>query len=269
MHTPFDGSSKLFTIGMAPLGDADWLERDDRLSPYLSEKAHLLATVRDEVFGAETGSEAAQGEALRLICAHLGQNVPVTDEPPLMAAARLVAEDLVILQKSDGGWRVTAGCVCFPSSWALSEKLGKVLADVHAPVPDFSTGTRNAAVIERIFDNLRPDEPVLRWNYSLYGDAELYHPRPTPPGRFGTGEAAGNVVVRVERQSLRKLPATGAVLFTIGIHLTPLEAIEAHPERERLIAGLIAQIEALNAAQSEYKGLSEDRARLLKRLRGS
>lgn len=268
MHTPFDGSQPLFRIGLAPLGDAAWLERDERLPRYLAEKERLLSQDRDAVFGAQPGSGAAQAEALRLIESTL--NTPASpSDAPLMAAARLVAEDLAILQTSPEGWRLTAGCICFPSSWSLPDKLGKPLHEVHGPVPDFQTGTRNATIIERIFDNLRPDEPVIRWNWSLYGTDTLHHPHLSPPQRFGRGDRADTVYLRVERQTLRKLPQTDAVLFTIGIHLTPLEAIEAHPERERLTQGLIRQIEALDEAQSEYKGLRAERERLLHRLRGT
>ncbi|MFT3997627.1 MAG: DUF3445 domain-containing protein [Asticcacaulis sp.] len=265
MHTPYDGSHPLFRIGLAPLGDEVWLERDERLPAYLAEKARLLSDQRDAVFGAEAGSHAAQAEALDTISAYLNQPIEAEDKAPLIAAARQVAEDLVILQKSPEGWRVTAGCVCFPSSWALSEKLGKALHDVHAPVPDFQEGTRNAAVIERIFDNLRPEEPVIRWNWSVYGNDTLHHPHLSPPNRFGPN--GDKVYLRVERQTLRKLPVTGAVLFTIGIHLTPLEAIETHPERERLIDGLITQIGHLQPRQRDYKGLGTDYQRLLTRLK--
>ena len=42
-YTPFDGSSKPFTIGLKPLDLATWLEVDDALEPYLAEKDRLYA----------------------------------------------------------------------------------------------------------------------------------------------------------------------------------------------------------------------------------
>ncbi|MDC7682500.1 DUF3445 domain-containing protein [Asticcacaulis sp. BYS171W] len=268
MHTPYDGSQPLFRIGLSPLRDTPWLERDERLPIYLAEKARLFKDTRDAVWGAEPGSEAAQTEAYDLIRATLGLSADTPNEPPLLAAARVVAEDLALLQKSPEGWRLMAGAICFPSSWSITEKLGKVLHEVHTPVPDFSEGTRNAAVIERIFDNLRPDEPVIRWNWSLYGNDTLHHPHVSPPQRFGDGPDADTVFIRVERQTLHKLPDTGAVLFTIGIHLTPLEALDAHPDRDAIAQSLITQIEALIDTQLDYKGLTWERERLLRRLRG-
>ena len=46
---------------------------------------------------------------------------PCADEHPLIKAARLVQEDLVILQHIDGAWVLTAGVVCFPSHWSVAD----------------------------------------------------------------------------------------------------------------------------------------------------
>ena len=40
-HTPYDGSSKLFTIGLKPLDLGAWIEVDEYLLPYLTEKRRL------------------------------------------------------------------------------------------------------------------------------------------------------------------------------------------------------------------------------------
>ncbi|WP_292211382.1 hypothetical protein [Mesorhizobium sp.] len=44
-HTPYDGSSKLFTIGLKPLDPANWIEVDGHLLPYLAEKRRLYAEI--------------------------------------------------------------------------------------------------------------------------------------------------------------------------------------------------------------------------------
>ncbi len=41
-HTPYDGSSKPFTIGLVQLEPERWIEPDDALDYYLQEKARLL-----------------------------------------------------------------------------------------------------------------------------------------------------------------------------------------------------------------------------------
>ena len=66
----------LFQIGVKPLGDAPWLDVDDRLPAYLEEKARLAAAYPDEVFVAEAGTDAAQQEVLRLVADHVAAAYP-------------------------------------------------------------------------------------------------------------------------------------------------------------------------------------------------
>jgi len=286
MSSAFDGSQKLFQIGVKPLADADWLIVDDRLTEYLAEKEHLLAARRAEVFAAEPDTGTEQAEVLALVADHLlthnpelyrrsgdsinvaGRRFPLHAPDPLLTAARLVQEDLLLLRKGETGWRLVAGSLSFPSSWSLREKMGGVLAQVHAPVPGFGTGTRNDQLITRMFDNARPETPMLRWNWSLYGDARLFHPDSPGPGerRFGMGDRAENIFLRVERQTLRKLPQTGAMLFTVRIFVDPIAEIERHPEAPRIAAALLDQLSGLDPAQLDYKGMTLERDRVIARL---
>lgn len=109
---------------------------------------------------------------------------------------------------------------------------------------------------------------MLRWNFSLYGDDRLFHPDSLGPDaeRFGAGTRADPVVLRVERQTLRKLPETGAMAFTIRISLHALDALENHPEAGRIAAALAEQVESLTPEQLGYKGLTRERDRVLARL---
>jgi hypothetical protein len=279
-HTPWDGSHPLFRIGLAPLDLTDWIEPDERLAQYLSEKEALLAGRRDTVLAAEAGTEAAQAEVRDVLADHLtkrfpaiwqregesirivpaGRSVALGEDLPIAAAARLVQEDLVLMRRGPDGWRLSAACLCFPSSWRLADKFGKTLDQVHGPVPEFGPGSRNAMVMARIFDNLQPDQPVWRLNWSLYPDDRLFHgDHSTEARRSGDLFAT---FLRVEYQTLRKMKASGDILFTIRIHVDPAAAIQRHPERRRLASGLRELILKLDPAQLEYKGLTAVRDRL-------
>jgi hypothetical protein len=279
-HTPFDGSSKPFTIGLKPLDSAEWIEVDDHLRAYLDEKDRVSQRAPDQVFAAEPESLDAQREVLEMVASHLpvrfsdvyrinGSAIDIVPAfrrvdlasplPPLLSAAALVQEDLVIMARGADAWRLSAASLCFPSSWHLREKFGRPLHEVHAPVPEFGEGTRNAGMIERIFDNLRPEQPVVRWNWSIHDDDALFHPPTGRPYDFGRG-----AFLRLERQTLRKLPRTGAILFTIRIHLNPIAVLANHPPE--LAAQLAGQLAAMDAAQLAYKGLTEQRESLLTRL---
>lgn len=289
LHPPYDGSARPFQIGLKPLDPQAWIEVDERLGAYLDEKARLRVSHRDEVFVAEAGTEAAQAEVLGLLIEHLPRRFPEIYQrhetemeiiplrrtvplapgglAPLQVAASLVQEDLVLLRKSENGWRLVAAALDFPSSWSLREKFGRPMHDVHGPVPGFGAGTRNAGMIERIFDNLRPEMPVTRWNWSLFGDDRLFHPEGGHPDQPRFGADGESVYLRVERQTLRKLPVSGDILFTIRISVDPLAALAQHADAATIATALIGQLEALSPEQARYKGLWHDRKVLEKRLR--
>ena len=297
-HTPYHGTSTPFTIGLQPLDLADWIEVDRLYPDYLAEKDRLIAERPGDVFVAEPGTEDAQREVLDLVADHIVTHIKtlfpsqreydvavdrlsrcrphLSDEPRLRMAARLVQEDLILMRKGEDGWVLAAGSLCFPSSWSLIEKFGRPMHVIHEPVPGFGEGTRNAGLIERMFDRLQ-GQAVQRTNWSIQAGDALYHPlsgiqrcerAERRPSKFPDGEIEAHAFIRVERQTLRKLPRSGDILFTIRIHLDPMALLIRQPERRALAASLADQLDALDQAQLDYKGLAADRDRLSALLRG-
>jgi len=299
-HTPYDGSSRLFTIGLKPLELDRWIEVDEFLLPHLAEKRRLYAEIPEKVFVEQHDTRDAQREVLDLLLAYLREKHPGTHhgtgsaiegagldgaigelspglrEAPLVQASLLVQEDLILMRRGDDGWRLAAGSLCFPSSWSLREKFGKPLQQIHAPVPGFGPGTRPADLINRMFDGLQ-GQAVERFNWSIQAGDALYHPlsniqridRATNrPTRFPDGDINAHAFIRVERQTLRKLPVSRDILFTIRIHLDPLAVLARHPDRATLATSFAEQLNALDQAQLDYKGLTADRDRLVAFLDG-
>lgn len=286
-HTPYDGTSKPFSIGLKPLDPADWIETDATYAAQMAEKRRLYAERPGDVFVEEADTRDAQREVLDLVAAHVEANaarlfpdgaVPPAraepDEPPLKSASLLVQEDLILMRRGEDGWRLAAGSLCFPSSWSLAEKFGRPIHEIHRPVPDFGPGTRMAELIERMFDRLQ-GQAVYRFNWSIQSGDALYHPLSDTarneraagkPSKFPGGNIA-HAFIRVERQTLRKLPRSGDILFTIRIHLDPLAVLARHADRAVLAASFAGQLMALDAAQLAYKGMDADRDALVARLR--
>ncbi|MFN3717573.1 MAG: heme-dependent oxidative N-demethylase family protein [Rhizobium rhizophilum] len=283
IHAPYAGPTRPFTIGLSALDPARWIEPDADLDRYLAEKRELAETRLTEVFRATQDSLAAQQECLGELLSHLethhrqlyrrngdftqiaGHTIDISDEtlPPLLRAGLLVQDDLVIMMKREAGWFIAAAHLSFPSSWLLAEKFNRPMEEVHEHVPGFEGGTRNAAMINRIFDNLAPGLPAERFNWSINWQEKLFHPE------TGRNDAADPdvAVVRVERQTLTKLPQTGAIVFTIRIYLDPVILFKKHPDGRRLALALAEQLEGLSAPQLRYKGLDLQRDRLVSRLR--
>ncbi|PKA41694.1 hypothetical protein CWR43_20265 [Rhizobium sullae] len=287
-YTPYDGSSKPFTIGLMPLDIGRWIEPDADLPRYLGEKQHLLEAHRDEIFVAEEDTETAQQECLDLLVNYLceaypalyrrignlvevaGKPVDVWEPslPPLLKAGSLIADDVVIMRRKDDGWHLVAGYVAFPSSWSLKEKFGRPMQAIHADVPGFGEGTRNATLITRIFDSLQTAQPVERMNWSVNATGDLFlpaskHSRPPQAAAFTLAER----FARVERQTLRKLPGSGDIVFTIRVYVDPVAAIEHHPKAAVLVQSFANQLETLDEHQTAYKGLALQKAALVAKLR--
>lgn len=286
VYTPYDGSSKPFTIGLLQLEPERWIEPDGDLAEQVMLKRALVAEHGERVLRAEPDTEEAQREVLDLLADYLpahhpqhycldgtrmvvaGVDTNISDEEisPLHRAGLLVQDDLVIMRKGDNGWRIAAAFLAFPSSWHLSEKFGLPMDEVHAHVPGFEGGSRNAGLINRMFDNLSPGRLVARWNWSMNWSYALYHPD-AKSAEEKRGVPAEKAFIRVERQTLRKLPVSGYILFTIRIYLDPVAAILAQPNARELAVSMADQLEAMSDAETAYKGLTEKRAELVDLLR--
>lgn len=290
-YAPFRAGPFRLSMGLTPLNLRDWIEPDARMATELYEKERLLHERHREVF--VTLPEAAEGaaEVLELLSAYLPVRFPtlyrrvgerldncVTGHTwnladhtlhPLDLAGRLVQEDLCLMRQDTDteSYRLVGASVCFPTRWHLAQKIGQSVGAIHAPVPDYEE--QLASTMDRFLCRLKTDRPVWRLNWSLLDDPTLF--QPTGHGRHRlnthiTRHNAGETVwLRMERQTLRRLPGTGDILFTIRVHVRPLHTLAARPERA---AALAAAIRALPPAIQQYKSLLPFRGAVLAWLDG-
>ncbi len=217
-------------MGTRALDERSWLLADDGRVDQLALKRALLDEVHDDVAASVPGAEAAAQETAQLIAAATGR-VLEADRPPLEAAALLVQEDLCLLLPRDGGWRLDAGVVCFPSLWRISDKVGLPMTAVHAPVPAYDVEL--AGRVDRFLDRLPLDRPVWRRNWLVHDSPTLHQPSPPSTGgrasRHEPPVVPGGLWLRSERQTLRRLPRSGAILFTIRTQQAPFEVLTHRP----------------------------------------
>ncbi|KGE04701.1 heme-dependent oxidative N-demethylase family protein [Pseudohaliea rubra] len=274
-YLPHCTCPELLAMGLSPLDGGRWIEVDSSLARFHAHKQVLAAERKAAVYGWLPVSLPAQDELAEQLLRHLleahgdvyrrdagavhcaagGFSVPWPPAAPdlLWSLSLLVAEDLLLLEQGEGGYRLTAASLCSPSHWRLADKLGRPLREIHDPIPGIHETLTPR--IDRFFDHLRPDHPVQRFNWSLQADPELYHD--------GSGEdpvsAATALYYRVERQTLVRLPRTGAVAFTIRVFLHPLETLAAWPGA---LAALGDAVAAAPAPLARYKGFDTLRAAL-------
>jgi hypothetical protein len=251
-----DGPWKL-AMGLSALDPADWLWRDKDFAAETAERARLVAARPGEVLAELPGAAAACAELVAMVRTFMGR-------PPargtLADLATLAQEDFCLLQQGpDGQYVLTAAILCFPAHWRLAEKLGRPLRAIHGPVPGFAE--RLAGPVDRFFTNLAVERPVWRANWSVVEEPTLFHPHARIPRHDVAPEDAGEKLwLRVERQTLRRLPESRAVVFTIRTLVRPLAELAADPAVARAMA---ARLRELEPGMAGYKGLPNFREPLL------
>ncbi|MGE0419023.1 MAG: DUF3445 domain-containing protein [Acetobacteraceae bacterium] len=284
VHLPFEPGPYRMAMGLTTAAEPDWFEFDALYLTEMRERHRLLAAQRAEVFAALPCSAAARHETLQMMADHLPLHRPswfardganlvnqLTGETwnlakpsrdPLEIAGLLVQEDLCIIQVQDSVPHFTAAVLCFPSRWRLGEKIGRPLADVHGPVPIYPD--RLSRPVDRFMRHIRAGHIATRLNWSILDDPTLFQPtgkwRDGDNARVTAANAGETLYLRVERQTLRRLPVSDAVLFGIRVHSYPLGRVVASPA----LAGRLAEaVRALPSDIVHYKSLRPIRDALL------
>jgi hypothetical protein len=284
LYLPFEAGSYRMAMALTTVPESAWFEVDEHYPREMAERRSLLRERHSEVFGALPCSVGARAETLHELIANLTAYAPqwfvrrgdtlhneLTDETwniaeprrdPLELAGRLVQEDLCIIQQSDGVPLFTAAVLCFPSRWRLHEKLGKPLAQVHGRVPFY--GERLAAPVDRFMAKVKSGHIASRLNWSVLDDPAMFQPtgkwREQRDHGITPDNAGERLFLRVERQTLRRLPQTGAILFGIRVHSYPLVEAVAKPAAAWRLA---EAVRALPEATVQYKSLKVFGAALL------
>jgi len=201
-------------MGLVRIAETEWLQAE----PDLAVRAAHFDRHPDSV-DIRPEAEAAGRELAAMLGVAGG----------LEAAARSVWEDLCLLTRDAEGqpWRLTGAAVAFPTDWRLAEKMGRPLLDVHQPIHGYAEQLSEA--VDRFMNGLEPGAIFGRTNAFVVASDDLrYRPEADPAARFAhvTAANAGETLyVRCERETLRCLPDSGAIVFTIGIYRAPLGSL--------------------------------------------
>jgi len=282
IYLPFEPGPYRMAMGLIAVPETVWFEMDARYREEIAERHRLLAERRAEVFGAEPRSDHARAETLTMMLRHLTREHPdwfeydgatihnrLTGESlrreaydPLELAGRVVQEDLCVIEASLEGPRLTAAILCFPSRWRLHEKLGRPLSEVHGSVPFYAD--RLSRPVDRFMAHVRVGHIAARLNWSLMDDPTLFQPtgkwRTAHDASITEQNAGDRLYLRVERQTLRRLPESDAILFGIRVHVYPLARSVTTRESA---AALSAAVRALPIETAHYKSLPTFQTALL------
>jgi hypothetical protein len=263
-------------MGLARIATDDWLQLEGNLAQWRRFKRALADRDLSAVYGDSAMAPQAVDELVEALGEYLTSRypqyfrrtasalpVPVDagheapgDAPGLWRASALLPDDIALMVPRDGVYHLAAASLCSPSHWRLADKLGRPMREIHDPIP----GVHDALSprIDRFFRHLRVDAPVQRWNWSLqFGDERFAPTR-------GRGGPEDGLYYRVERQSLRRLPRSGAIVFTIRVYLHPLQTLRPIPGA---LDSLLTAVRDTPPSLAAYKGFDRYRPALEAALR--
>ena len=257
-YRPFKyGPDYFITMGISRLDWNDWIELDNQWTRYHQQKLSRLSDEGASV-RCQTTPEAydAALETMELLAEYLvhrypslfeyqveknekqihikttGEVYPLKSSDPLKYASLLIEDDLAIMiEEADGQYYLKAGSILLAGFWRLEDKLNLSLAQIHTSgdVPQYKEKLEQS--MDRYFRKMTPEKAVVRYNYLIQTDGDLAW-----SSSIGSEETYGimrppqdnaNLSVkdlhfRSERQTLRRLPRTGAILFTIRTYFVPI-----------------------------------------------
>jgi hypothetical protein len=262
------------TVGMRRVAASEWIVDQPDFDAQLVERQVLIDS-RDDVIASTEQSLPAQRELLTMVGETLCNEFPeryvrhanhvhcnVTDRDvdlrgvdmrPIEAIGRLVPDDFCLLETAPdappagGDYRLTAAVVCFPTRWRLATKVGLDITGIHGPVPGYDGAV--ASGVERLFSAIDSERVLVRSNWAILDSASLYQPEREQ--RDGAAPASIDAFwLRSERQTVRRLPATKAIVFGIRIRQWPIADVLEQPA---LKGRLLEQIRTMPADMKRYK----------------
>jgi hypothetical protein len=277
-YTPFTDPRLARPPGLMPLDPAEWFVVHGDFAGQMAYREKLLTERRDTVFALLPEGCAAAGELLEAVLDTIaalpgyrfgdgavirpdGVRVSLDPDDPLATAGRLVADDLCLLlpDRQAGEYRLAGAVLCFPSRWMLAEKVGRPLTAIHDPVPDYDATLMRR--VNRVFEALRAGRPLWRVNWLVHATPELHLPLGLSEEIIAPDDPARGLYLRTERQTLTRLPKSGAVVFGIKTSVSPVDGLTAAEA-----AALRGEMAAQDAGTIAYKSGADVYSAALDRL---
>ena len=284
-YRPFKYGPKYFqTMGLRNVNFHDWIELDNHFPRFHADKKRRIEQRGSKCCKTAPDARDAAMELLDELREYLPARYPAlyrkTDEgvenlwsgehlktlkrplseDPMAMAARMVQDDLAIMiERPDGQYYLLAGAILLPGFWRLEDKFGMVLSEIHTSgdVPQFREKLEKGMM--NFFRRIKPEELIARNNYFLQVDDDLawsYSIGDEDEEDISWNTAEKNKAIehhyfRSERQTLRRLPRSGGVVFTIRTYFERIEEIC----KEAYVPGRLASaVRSWGEDVSRYKG---------------
>ncbi|MCJ1308001.1 hypothetical protein MMC25_001651 [Agyrium rufum] len=258
------------TMALTKLETDWWLELESTYRSRIAQREELFEKygklVLDYLPGTELACKEIMEIALQFICARYSQYFSLIKDAekgyvlhnrlletetvikrmhPLHVLLHNVPEDFAIMIRNpeDGLYYFRAGLLCSALGWNVSTKLGMVLKDIHKPIPDYKEKMEFS--MDRYFSKMPSARPIQRASWGLEVDTPLFMPPNDPHEEYRLKQAPELTLprchLRVDWQTLRRLPLSGSIIFNFKALFTPVQEFRDEKHIPALIEKVLSQ----------------------------
>lgn len=272
LYRPYRWADADFQLGLRPVRPENWILIGAEHAEMMRQKCERLVHHRHCYYRALPTSLPAQRELRERIVAHLVADHPQSFEKsgsvvrslitrqaldldddstePLMQVSYLIEEDFMLLEERGETIQITAASNAYSSSGRLVGSVGHEVEWAHEPVPQLTR--KLGGRINRVLRSIHAAAPCERFNWQITPIATVFFPHDDPHAanaaamrevlvelRRDPARAGEFLWIRVERQTLRRLPDSNAVAFSLHTYSDPLSSIQSDVESVRAIWTLL------------------------------
>ncbi|KAJ6155546.1 hypothetical protein N7470_006112 [Penicillium chermesinum] len=189
----------------------------------------------------------------------------IRSKPPLEILIDNIPEDFAIMLRDDqtGYYFMRAGVICSALGWNVGSKIGKQLHEIHAPIPDYKEKMQfsmdrcvmfllgrmtlqcKADSMEQVFHEDADGQAHPTGLVGSRGREPLYMPPGDPHEALRLTQDPNLTLdecnLRVDWQTLRRLPISAGVVFNFKALFTPVSEFRDEPGVPALIAKVLKE----------------------------
>ncbi|KAJ5738622.1 hypothetical protein N7493_001777 [Penicillium malachiteum] len=252
------------TMSLKKLEPDYWIEIENTYVERIKQRQAIYAKHGKDVLKALPGSELACKEimemALQFVCTRYPRQFQLVDgnrtlvnhilhtrddltkKDPLLVLLDNIPEDFCMMLRdpTTGIYCFRAGIICSSVGWYLGDKMGLGMPAIHKTVPDYKEKMEFS--MDRFFTKMPTDKPIQRGSWAFEIGEPLYLPAHDPEFNNRNHQEQSlrpeDISLRVDWQTLRRLPLSGAVVFNFKALFTPITEFR----NERYVPSLILKV---------------------------
>jgi dimethylamine monooxygenase subunit A len=271
-YRPYRWAGVDFQLGLRRIRPESWILIGPEHAEMMRQKCARLDEFESFYYGSLPDSLPAQRELRERVTKHLvtdhprsferrgsvvrslvtGQQLDLDDDTtePLLQLSYLIEEDFMLLDMLGGAPRISAASNAYSTSGRLVASVGHDVAWAHELVPRLTD--KLGGRINQVIGSIHASSPCERFNWQLTPMATVFFPHDDPHAanaaamravvealRQDPGRAGELLWIRVERQTLSRLPDSSAVAFSLHTYSDPLSCLASDVESTRAILALL------------------------------